>query len=116
MRMSDKCHNNNNNNTDNPLTTRHTDGGKNLGILVIYLAISVATELSKHPIQKGYEPCIPRTSPPWCNMHVSSKTLKISHSELFLDILSEWPTYVCTYYMVGTSLLLAKYFLPFILL
>ena len=29
MRMSDKCDNNNNNNSDNPLTSRRTDGGKN---------------------------------------------------------------------------------------
>ena len=27
MRMSEKCHNNNNN-SDNPLTSRRTDGGK----------------------------------------------------------------------------------------
>ena len=31
MGMSEKCHNNkhNNNNSDNPLTSRRTDGGKN---------------------------------------------------------------------------------------
>ena len=29
MRMSEKCCNNNN--SDNPLTSRHTDGGKNYG-------------------------------------------------------------------------------------
>ena len=29
--MSEKCHNNNNN-TDNPLTFRHTNGGKNRNI------------------------------------------------------------------------------------
>ena len=28
MRMSEKCHNNNNN-SDNPLTSRRTDGGTN---------------------------------------------------------------------------------------
>ena len=27
--MSEKCHNNNNNISDNPLTSRRTDGGKN---------------------------------------------------------------------------------------
>ena len=29
MRMSEKCRNNNNNNSDNPLTSRRADGGKN---------------------------------------------------------------------------------------
>ena len=38
MRMSEKCRNNktkqNNNNSDNPLTSRRTDGGKNLVLII----------------------------------------------------------------------------------
>ena len=30
MRMLEKCRNHNNNNFDNPLTSRRTDGGKNI--------------------------------------------------------------------------------------
>ena len=34
MRMSEKCRNNNINNSDNPLTFRRTDGGKNAPLTV----------------------------------------------------------------------------------
>ena len=30
MRMSEKCRNKHNNNSDNPLTSRRNDGGKNI--------------------------------------------------------------------------------------
>ena len=36
MRMSEKCHNQYNNNSNNPLTSRRTDGGKMVyGVIVL---------------------------------------------------------------------------------
>ena len=46
MRMSEIYCNNNNNNSDNPLTSHCTDGGKNLGTFIISTFINVS--IPKH--------------------------------------------------------------------